>query len=185
MKKKFSIFLTISFSIVMFLTAIGFILKKEYNFLYNLIPIYFSYLLFIYLESKNKFKVNNYIRALVIITVILHNLFGQYFNLYITTNWFDKALHLFGTFSLTLLCYSVIDSSIEFFSKRKIFTFIFVTSVGITIGVFLENLEFILDIIFKTKNQHGQIDINLDLIFNLFGASLAGLWSTFKKVPLN
>ncbi|MCM1991694.1 hypothetical protein [Oceanirhabdus seepicola] len=124
----------------------------------------------------------NYIKVLVIITIILHNLFGQYFNLYKTTNWFDKVLHLFGTFSCSLFFYSIIDSSVEIFSESKIFNFIFITSIGITIGVFLENIEFILDVIFKTKNQHGLVDNNLDLIFNLFGATLAGILGTFRTI---
>ncbi|QSX05630.1 hypothetical protein JYG23_13295 [Sedimentibacter sp. zth1] len=181
-KNNISKLLTIYFSIIMFLTAIGFILKKEHHFIYNLIPIYLSYLLFIYFENKKKFKVKNYIKALVIITAILHNSFGQYLNLYITTNWFDKALHVFGTFSLSLFCYSIMDSTASFFSRSKIFIFILITSIGITVGVFLENLEFILDIIFKTKNQHGQVDTNLDLMFNIFGATLAGILAAFRKI---
>jgi len=179
---KSSKFLTISFSIIMILTFIGFFIRKEYDCIFNLIAIYISYLLFIYLENKKKIMIKNHIKVLVTITAILHVLFGQYFNLYQTTNWFDKCLHSFGTFSLTLFCYSVLDLSIVFFSKSKIFNFILLISIGTTIGVFLENLEFILDIIFKTKNQHSLVDTNLDLIFNIFGATLAGIWGTFKTI---
>ncbi len=182
-KNNTSKLLTIFFSIIIILTVIGFVMKKEYHFIYNSIAIYLSYLLFIYLENKKKFNVKHYIKAFVIITAILHNSFGQYFNLYMISNWFDKALHVFGTFSFSLFCYSIMDSTASFFSKSKIFIFILITSIGITIGVFLENLEFILDNIFKTKNQHGLVDTNLDLIFNIFGAALAGILVAFSKIP--
>lgn len=176
--------LTIFFSIIIVLTLIGFSIKKEYDNIFNLIVIYIMYLLFIYIEHKKRITIKNYIKALVIITAILHISFGQYFNLYQTTNWFDKCLHAFGTFSLTFFCYSILDISIEFFSKSKIFNLILIISIGTTIGVFLESLEFILDIIFKTKNQHSLVDTNLDLIFNIFGATFAGIWDTFKKTTL-
>jgi len=184
-KNNISRFLTVFLSLIMLLAAIGFIVRKEYNYVYNSIVIYFSYLLVIYFENKKKFKLKNYIKALFIITVILHNIFGQYFYLYETTNWFDKVLHLFGTFSFSLFFYSIIDSTIEISSKSKIFVFIFILSIGITVGVFLENIEFILDVTLKTKNQHGSLDVNLDLVFNLFGATLAGILGAFRKIPLN
>ncbi|MEJ8554732.1 hypothetical protein [Tepidibacter sp. Z1-5] len=173
-------FLTISFSIIMILTLIGFSIRNEYDCIFNLIVIYVSYIFFIYFENKKKVVIKIHIKILVIITAILHSLFGQYFNLYQTTNWFDKGLHIFGTFSLTLFCYSMLDLSIEFFSKSKIFNFILLVCIGTSIGVLLENLEFILDIVFKTKNQHSLVDTNLDLIFNIFGATLAGIWGTIK-----
>lgn len=173
---KISIFLTILFTIIMILTLIGFLIKKEYGCIINLIVIYVSYILIIYFENKKKIMIKNQIKALVILTAILHITFGLYLKLYQTTNWFDKGLHVFGTFSITVLCYSILDLSINFFSNSKIFKFVLLISIGTTIGVFLENLEFILDIIFKTKNQHSLLDTNLDLIFNIFGASLAGIW---------
>ncbi|WFD10935.1 hypothetical protein [Tepidibacter hydrothermalis] len=181
-KNNISRFLTISFSTIMIFALIGFLIRKQYDFILNWIPIYSNYLLFIYLENKKKIIIKNYIKVLVTITAILHILFGQYFNLYQSNNWFDKGLHVFGTFSFTLFCYSLLNLSIEFFSKSKIFNFILLLSIGTTIGVFLENLEFILDIICKTKNQHSLLDTNLDLIFNIFGAALAGILCTFREI---
>lgn len=176
-KNKISIFLTILFSIIMLLTLIGFLIRKEYGCIINLIVIYAGYILLVYFENKKKITIKNQLKVLVIITAILHISFGLYFKLYQTTNWFDKGLHVFGTFSITILSFLMLDSCVEFFSKSKIFYFVLLISIGTTIGVFLENLEFILDIILKTKNQHSLLDTNLDLIFNIFGASLAGIWS--------
>ncbi|CAH2215306.1 hypothetical protein [Tepidibacter aestuarii] len=180
-KDRSSRFLTISFSIIMILVVIGFLIKKEYNFIYNSIMIYVSYLFIIYFENKNKKMIKSYIKALVIIAYILHNVVGQYFNLYQNSIWFDKALHIFGTFAFSLLFYSMLDLSIKFFSESKIFIFIILMSIGVTGGAFLESGEFILDIIMNTKNQHGLLDTNLDLIFNAFGAVLAGILGAFNE----
>lgn len=168
-------------TIIIFLAVIGFLVKKQYNFIYNSLIIYLSYLLLIYLEYKEKFTVKYYTKILVIITALLHNISGQYFNLYRTTKWFDKVLHLFGTFSFALFLYSIIESTIKISHESKLYTFIIIASIGITVGVLLENLEFVLDIIMKTKNQHGVNDINLDLIFNVIGAVIAGVFWCFKK----
>ena len=180
-KKKCSKNLTIILSIIMLLTAAGFLIRKDYKLLLNSISIFLSYLLFTYFENKKAFKIENYIKALVITTCILHNSFGQYLNLYRTTIWFDKILHVFGTFSFALFCYSVLNLSVDFFSESKIFTFIVIMSLGITVGAILENFEFFMDIVFKTNNQHGNIDTNLDLILNTVGAMLAGLFIHLKE----
>lgn len=168
-------------SIILFLAVIGFIIRKQYNFLYNSIIIYIGYCLLIYFEYKKNLRLKNYARILVIMTALLHNIFGQYFNLYKATKWFDKALHVFGTFSFAILSYSIIELFNNVCEQSKIITVIMIISMGIALGVFLENIEFVLDIIMKTKNQHGLNDINLDLIFNVIGAGLAGIFITLRK----
>ncbi|QEK11740.1 hypothetical protein FQB35_04815 [Crassaminicella thermophila] len=181
-KRDISKFLIIFFSIIMLLIMIGFIKKKEYSCIYNLIAIYLGYLLFTYFEYKKKFHVRNSIKGLVIITAILHNLFGEYFKLYTTTKWFDKGLHLFGTFSVSLFCYSIINSSIAFFPRSKVFIFILIVSTGITIGTLFEHLEFITDSILKSKTQTNLVDTDLDLIFNTLGATIAGVLGMFRII---
>jgi hypothetical protein len=52
--------------------------------------------------------------------------------------------------------------------------FVFVVALGALIGVVFELYEFTVDMIFKTKNQHGLIDTDVDLIFDIIGAILAG-----------
>ncbi|WP_432403451.1 hypothetical protein [Wukongibacter sp. M2B1] len=171
------VFLTLSLS----LAVIGFLVRKQYNYVYNSVIIYIGYLLLIHLEYRKNFKVKKCIRILIVITVLLHNILGQYFNFYRTVKWFDKVLHLFGTFSFTLFFYSIIESTIKISHGSKVYTFINIASIGIAIGVFLENIEFILDVIIRTNNQHGANDINLDLIFNVIGAAIAGLLWTINK----
>lgn len=180
MNKIFPRYQTVFITIIIFLATIGFLDRKEYNFIYNSLVIYFGYLLLIYFEYKKKFKLKNYIKVLVIITALLHNIFGQYFDFY-TTKWFDKALHLFGTFSFALFSYSILNLNSGISCESRIFTFTMIVSIGISVGVFLENIEFILDAMLKTENQHGLKDVNLDLVFNVIGAVFAGLFAVFKK----
>lgn len=181
MKYKFLKYKFYLVTIILFLTAIGSLMKKEYHHMWNSIFIFFCYLVWIYIKNRGKIYVREYIEILVIITVLLHNVFGQYFNLYMTTEWFDKALHVFGTFSFALFFYSIIDIITNIADKPKMFTFIIISSIGISSAAILESVEFILDTIFKVKNQHGLTDINLDLIFNLIGGVLAGIFGAFAK----
>ncbi|WP_099189979.1 hypothetical protein [Tepidibacter mesophilus] len=184
-KINISRFLTISFSVIIILAVFGFLIKKEYNFIYNSIAIYFSYLIILYFEKKKNKKIKNYIKVLVIMTFVFHNIVGQYYKFYNTNNWFDKGLHMFGTFSFSLLFYNIFNLNGEFLSKSKIFIFTMVISVGITAGVFLEILEFILDSIINTKNQHSLMDTNIDLIFNIFGGVIAGILVVFNKKSIS
>jgi len=63
--------------------------------------------------------------------------------------------------------------------SSKIYIAIFVTTLGITLGVFLEILEFVLDIIRKKNNQRGLLDTDFDLVYDVIGAILAGFISFF------
>lgn len=168
-------------TIILSFAIAGFYMRKEYNYILNSIMVYSIYLFFIYFEYKRNLKIQNYIRILVLATALIHNIFGQYFHLYKTTKWFDKALHVFGTFSFTLLSYSIIKLFSRILEESKVIAFIIIISIGITLGAFLENIEFALDKVMKTNNQHGMNDINYDLIFNVLGAALAGIFVMLSK----
>lgn len=180
-KNKGSRSITIFFSIITIINGIGFLLKKDYQLMSVVIITYLCYLLFVYLEKKYKYKVKNYIKVLIVTTIILNNVVGEYFNFYRRTKWFDMCLHAYGTFAFALFCYSILNSSLEFYSKSKMVTFIFITSIGMSIGVFFENIEFIVDLIFKTNSQGGIVDTNWDLILDAVGATIAGIFVIVRK----
>lgn len=177
-------FLTIFFSITTFLIVIGLIYQEKYLSAFALTAVYLCYLLILYLENKNYFKINHFIKFLLMTTVILHALLGECCSLYQNTIWFDKALHVFGTFSFSLFFYSIINSTTMFDSNSKIFTFILIISIGIASSVVFESVEFVFDIILKTENQHGLVDTNLDMIGNTLGAVLAGFWVLYRKTTI-
>ncbi|XMB85943.1 hypothetical protein RJG79_11150 [Mycoplasmatota bacterium WC44] len=171
--------LNIIYTLIGISNGIGFYLKKDYNNLYGLVIFYVIYLFFLFLNNKLELNTKFYIFLFIVITIILHNGLGQYFNLYLSNNWFDKVLHSIGAFAFSQLFYFLLNSkySVEL---PKIYMFISVFTIGITLGVFFEFGEFILDIIFKSKHQHSLIDTNVDLIFNTLGSSISGLY-TMKK----
>ncbi|WZL73934.1 hypothetical protein QBE52_04120 [Clostridiaceae bacterium 35-E11] len=180
-EKNTSKYLAVLFSICMLMMLTLFMLRKQTHFAYNVVGIYISYLLFLYFEYSIHLKIKNSFRVLVMITVLVHLLFGQYFNLYESAGWFDNVLHLFGGFSFSLFYYEIIISTIPLRIGSKIFIFVFIFALGVTGGVFFEILEYVLDMLFKTTNQRGLVDTNLDLIYNLLGAVLAGTWNALCK----
>ncbi|MBS4539347.1 hypothetical protein GOQ27_12800 [Clostridium sp. D2Q-11] len=127
----------------------------------------------IYFERKEKIDISNLVKLLIALVLILHLAIGQYFKLYETSIYFDKILHVIGTFTISLFSYQVLRSLWGSDLNSKILVFILISSIGITTGVLLEIFEFSLDMIFNTTNQHGLLDTNLDLIFNIVGAILA------------
>jgi VanZ family protein len=174
----------ILFVLVMVATAVGFIRREDYTYIYNILVLGAVYFSIPYMEFKLNFRIKNYIKILLIITFILHSSFGQYINLYQKNNWFDKGLHLFGTFAFSLLLYAIMTALIDVNTNSKIYAFIVISSIGITVGVFFELLEFTLDIATGSKHQHGLNDTNLDIIFNMIGAYLSGVWVTYNRNSL-
>ncbi|WZL74240.1 hypothetical protein QBE52_05750 [Clostridiaceae bacterium 35-E11] len=169
------------FDAIMFIICIGFFIKKQIFLVYYVIFLYAAYKLFLYFESKKKDQVKLDIKILMMITIILDVVGGFYLNLYDTNHWFDKFMHFFGSFSLTLFYCGLIQLWTGIFSHSKMLMFIFLSSLGIASGAIYEIMEFVLDFIFKTNNQAGLIDTNLDLIFDIFGANLAAALSIYRK----
>lgn len=171
-------------TIVLFIFSVKFFITKQISIVLYIIFIYITYIILLYFEGRKKYKIKSYVKTFIVITIILDIVFGFYFNLYHTSNWFDKAMHMFGCFSFTLLFISIIHSNIKRFSHSKIIIFILITSLGITSGVFYEFIEFGWDIISKSKTQKGLLDTNLDLIFDTFGAMAAASLILYRKVSI-
>lgn len=177
---KFSEILSIFFTLIIITIIIGFIINKQYRFIYNAVFIYIAYVGIVHYEKKDVISVTNSIKCLIVFVATMHLVFGQYLGLYKNSMYFDKGLHLVGTFMISLLLYKVLMSLFEEQLNSRFIVFILISSIGITSGVFLEILEFTLDTIFNTSNQHGLVDINFDLIFNVIGASFAGFIVAIK-----
>lgn len=179
--KNSSKLLNILFSILMAIGVIGFIIIKKYHYIYNSVVIYCCFIIYILIEKKKNLKLSINVKILILMTISSHIILGEYFNLYLATNWFDNVLHIFGSFSFSLFFYSLLCSATNQLIKYKILSIIIVISIGITLGALLENIEFALDAVLKTNNQHGQLDINLDLLYNTIGATAAGILTMFKS----
>ncbi|MEL7566389.1 MAG: hypothetical protein AAGU27_16110 [Dehalobacterium sp.] len=175
-------YLNIVYFISQMLTIIGFMLRKEYGSAFNPIATSFFYLGIVLGERFTEYKLKNYIRIILIITLTGHSLIGEYFHAYHKSVYFDKALHVFGTFSFSLFAYDLFINFIEIKTSRPvIFTFILVSLMGIWLGTFFELVEFSLDLIFKENNQNGLLDTDLDLLCDLIGALLAGFFAVKSR----
>ena len=169
--------LNLGFFLIQFLITIGFILKQQFDYIFNPLITSLFYLGVILLERFTTFKLKNYIRILLIITLSSHNLIGEYYNAYNKVPFFDNALHLFGIFSFSLFVYTLLVSTIDIKASRPmLLTFILVILLGIAMGTIFELMEFALDQFTNENNQRDLTDTDLDLLFDLIGALLAGIF---------
>jgi len=123
-----------------------------------------------------------YILILIIITLFGHSFIGNYLNLYNKSQHFDRYLHLFGSFSNALFIFSIITNIINPTVSSKLYSALFVISLGISSGVFFEILEFSQDSTANTNHQKGLKDTNLDLIYNIIGSLIAGVFAYFLLI---
>ena len=103
------VIITIIFSIVILFTSIAVFKKKKYNFLIENIVTYIFYLIFLIVQYKFKFHVMDFIVLLVLVTIIGNNLIGNCLNVYNISKYYDRFLHALGSFSFSLLFYSILD----------------------------------------------------------------------------
>jgi uncharacterized membrane protein YjdF len=133
------------------------------------------------LETRYGLYLNNYIRALMVLTLVSDGFFGYYLDLYATSTIFDKFLHAFGTYSLSLFAYVLVVQLLDKPVKRS-FKFILVVCLGLSIGAFYEIIEFITDSISHPvpPSQPSLLDTDLDLIGDTIGALLAAMHATYR-----
>jgi hypothetical protein len=178
-----TLFINTIFLGVQSLTIAGLFLKKQNHYAIDALVVLAAYLLFIYFEKKKRIHIENHLRVLLILSLIGHNLIGEYFGAY-KGQYFDKALHMFGAFSFALIFYSLLNKTVYLPVSSSLQVFIFITLLGIGLGTIFEILEFALDKMFQVKNQNGLTDTNLDLIFDTLGASLAGFYGVHRQIKI-
>ena len=182
MAKKIAIILNYIFFLAQLLIAVGFIAKRQYIFIFSPGTTSLVYVGIVLTEKFSTFRLNNFTRALLIITITSHDFFGEYLNFYTNVTYFDKFLHMFGAFSFALVAFELLSHFINIStSKPKLLTFIIVLLLGISLGTIFELQEFLLDIITKGRNQGGLIDTDVDMFHNLIGSVLAGLFQVRLK----
>ncbi len=102
-------------------------------------------------------------------------------NVYNTSPVFDKALHFYGTFSFSLLIYSLIrETVLKSSTGSKLFIFILITALGTSLGTFFEIIEFTVDNLFDAHGQKGLVDTNLDMLSNIIGSLTAAAFTTMR-----
>jgi uncharacterized membrane protein YjdF len=124
---------------------------------------------------------NNYIRAVMVLTLVSDAFFGYYLDLYATSSIFDKCLHVFGTYAFSLFAYVLVVQLLDNPVKRS-FKFILVVCLGLSMGAFYEIIEFITDSISHPvpPSQPSLLDTDLDLTGDIIGAVFSAIHATFR-----
>jgi len=119
-----------------------------------------------------------YLLYLGMLTVWMNSYIGYGLDKFKTSTRFDRVMHAFGAFSFALIAYCVIRSFTPEGGSR-LFRAIFVWALGGFLGAAFEVLEFLRDKKKGTRNQHGLYDTDTDLIADLVGGFLAGVFAFF------
>lgn len=163
------------FSLVEIYLMIRYLIKKVPGKLFENIFLYAVVLTFLIYEHL-ELNIPNFIIICSLLTVIGHTFFGSYLKWYYTSKIYDRFLHLLGSFSFSLLAFSIIHTIDPLTDYSLLYSSLFVMTLGITIGVFFEIIEFIHDSFSnKIPCQHGLKDTDFDLIFNIIGSIIAAV----------
>lgn len=138
-------------------------------------------ILFVLFKKNLGIQIYDSLTVLWLITILGHTLVGEYFTIYRKSKTYDRYLHLVGSFVFSLLSYSILNSLIKPVPGSKVYAAILIATIGITLGVVFELMEFALDTIGKRekykKSQHGLADTDYDMIFNVIGSVAAAIVS--------
>jgi uncharacterized membrane protein YjdF len=131
---------------------------------------------YVWLESRQYITMNNYVRAVVMLTIISDGFFGYYLGYYVTSNVFDKLLHIWGTYAFSLFAYVLAVQQMNSPLPRMI-SCILIISLGISLGALYEIAEFLVDSFGNPvlPGQPSLHDTDLDLIGDTIGAILAAI----------
>lgn len=155
--------------------VMSYLFKKKWGMFLSSLATYTIIILLLLYEYYSNLNIAGFIITCSLISVISHSFIGEYLNLYHSSKHYDRYTHLFGSFSFSLLSYSILNSISVLASKNWI-VFLFTMLLGISIGVFYEIIEYLHDCLKNKKIvcQHGLTDTNVDLIFDVFGSIIAG-----------
>ncbi|MCX7615287.1 MAG: hypothetical protein N2Z65_05995 [Clostridiales bacterium] len=152
-------------------------LKKKHQFIaISAVAIlgFFSFIL--YLKIRSIIHVPYFIMLLPLIASFLHSFVGDHLNLYNRSKTFDKYLHAFGTFSISLFTYFIIGNITDP-GGSKLFRALFIFFLGTGIGSIFEVFEFTMDSLHKTFMQKGLKDTDMDMVFNIIGSAAAAIFA--------
>lgn len=177
LKQHFTKKVILDFILILIQTAciIGFIITDNYDYMRMTIGNLIFWLVYIILEFKLKWGIPLYVRIAIILSIISNDVLGEFFNLYVTSVLFDRVQHVFGTYSLTLWSFFIIQQIVKMkFIQRKLLIILFIL-LSTSLGTFYEIFEFLQDELYKPviKNQPSLLDTDLDLISNFTGGIIA------------
>ena len=171
---KFRIDMLIILSQILILAGLA--MGLHFDYVRSVMVTTCFWLIYMFLEARYRLYMNNFIRVMIGITLISDSFFGYYLDLYARSSVFDKILHVFGIYALSLCAYILVVQLLKNPVNRT-FKFILVICLGISIGATYEIMEFFTDNISHPSlvSQPSLLDTDLDLIGDVIGAVCAAI----------
>ncbi|PIT86783.1 MAG: hypothetical protein COU33_01285 [Candidatus Magasanikbacteria bacterium CG10_big_fil_rev_8_21_14_0_10_43_6] len=88
---------------------------------------------------------------------------------------YDQFVHAFGFGTTTIVGYQLLRPYLKTDLNWTTLSLLLIL-IGLGAGAMNEILEFIATVIIPETNVGGYVNTSLDLVFNLIGATIAGLW---------
>lgn len=179
---KFTILsITVFFLVSQILIMLGLAGEGRFDYIRSVMATTSLWLIYTFLEARYRWSMNNYVKVLIVLTLVSDGFFGYYLNLYATSTIFDKILHAFGTYAFALFIYLLVVQLLKN-PVNQLFKFILVVCLGLSFGAFYEILEFVTDQISHPvpPSQPSLLDTDLDLISDVIGAVLAAIHATSR-----
>lgn len=175
--------LTGTFLAILASIAWSLVQQGRYDYAQNIAIKIVFWVIYTFWEVRSGITISNYIRASVMAILISDSYFGLYLDYYVTSSIFDKVQHVFGSYVFSLFAYSIICKLSQPMIGRG-FTFIFILTLGLSMGAIYEVGEFLGDSIAKPSmpSQPNLLDTDLDLIADIMGSLLAAVHVTIILV---
>jgi len=119
---------------------------------------------------------NQVVVGLIVVVALLANIAGYSFNLYDRWGWFDKVLHAYTLFAITLVVGLWTYGRVLMGQHRHTLLLVLIIgSVGAGIGAWWEVAEWAFDQLVAGNVLQGKWDTITDLIVDTVGAVVAGV----------
>lgn len=122
------------------------------------------------------FTIPAYIVLLAMLAIFINCFFGHYLDWFNRSKVFDRYLHTYSSFSFALLAYCLV-LNLFVTGGSKAYQSLFVFTIGMALGAIFELIEARSDSKKGTNNQRGLQDTNMDLLGDLIGSLLAGVFA--------
>ena len=138
-------------------------------------------LLFIYLIlAYSKLNRGIFSISFILLTLMMVVASHSVLNLYSRIYWYDKPVHFTAEFILTLLsAHIIVTKKLAIFKNKYIFFFV-ILSIGLSLGGLWEIIEWFLNLLKPAKFGYTATDTAMDLLVDLFGVIVAGIFSIYK-----
>lgn len=156
-----------------------FVKEKEWALLKAVIPAFLLYAAFFIIAHFLRLKIPEVVMIFTMLSLLSHTFLGFFLRLYGRSKTFDRFSHALGAFAFSQAAYFTLTS---LFSEAipKLLAAIIIGALGVTLGVFVEIIEFVLDLRKKKelKLQKGLRDTDFDLIADVIGSAAAGAFAS-------